>query len=560
MKAKILKTLALLLTFAMCIGMFAGCAKEIPDPTTEPAAPTETDAAAATTPATEAVVESNLTVYPLESEKVFQIATAQENMNDRYWSKLWNEVTGVETDFVFWDAEQTKLALAGKTLPDAFFATNFIDKATAYEYGSAGHFVNFMDYLDYMPNFKAAMEAYPSTLAFATNEDGTMYALPRLGTTATVHGVVYVRMDMLNEIGWEETPKTTDEFLQCINELQAHFGAEDADFLAFDGYKAGYLNWVDGNALLGYFFPTFGDLMKTTITVTPDGKEIVLGAATEQYKYMLEFLNEVYNSGAFSKDVYTKDGTSSQTMALENKVAISPYMSFLKPDNFASGDINELGVLEPLTSEYRTTQHYNARSSYTWQSAMINANLPEEDIITLVRWFDSFYSTEETPMTEDGTVWGISIWLGKLGTDWVKDEETKTYEILPHEGFDTSSNWLNSQSAGSSAQYLGSFMYIENSGTGLMRKGLGTINNLMPYAEEPAFDTSMLTLNQDESDTYSDYWTDIEKYVGEETAKFITGERDIAEFDAFVQELYAMGLQDVLDVYQAAYQRFLDRQ
>lgn len=550
MKAMTKKLLALLLTLVLCLGMFAGCVNEIPTPTPDNGGNEGTNGnipiGGDTTPNTE--------IYPLKSDKVFTIATKTQDMNDRYFAQLWEEVTGVEVEYVVWDKEQVKLALAGKTLPDAFFATTEINKATAYEYGSAGYFVNFMDYLEYMPNFCKAIEEYPDTLTFVQNEDGSVYCLPRLGTTATTHNVMYVRTDMLKAAGWNETPKTTEDFLKCIKDLQAHYGAQMPDYLAFDGYKSSYMTW-NGTAIMAFFFPSFGELLQPGFTVSADGKNVVLGAATEQYKHLMEFMYDVYHSGAFSQDVYTKDGTSSKALAAANKVAISPYMSFLTGDNFASGDIRELSVLEPLTSAYYDKQHYYARSNYTWHSAMINASLPEEDIITLVRWFDSFYATESNPLTADGNVWGLSAWLGKLGTDWVKNEEENTYEVLPHEGFDSSSNWVNTQGSGTQL-YLGEFMYIEQSGTGLMIKGEGTVDKLWPHVEAPAFDISMLTLNEEENNIYSDYWTDINKYIGEETAKFITGQRSIeAEWDQFVTDLYALGLQDVLDAYQSAYDR-----
>ena len=180
MKATTKKLMALLLTLVLCMGMFAGCVTEIPDPTGDHGGNSgnhgNINIGGDNTP--------NTDIYPLNSEKVFTIATKTQDMNDRYFAQLWQEVTGVEVDYVVWDKEQVKLALAGKTLPDAFFATTEINKATAYEYGSAGYFVDFMDYLEYMPNFCKAIEQYPDTLTFVQNEDGSVYCLPRLGTTA----------------------------------------------------------------------------------------------------------------------------------------------------------------------------------------------------------------------------------------------------------------------------------------------------------------------------------------------------------------------------------------
>ena len=49
----------------------------------------------------------------------------------------------------------------------------------------------------------------------------------------------------------------------------------------------------------------------------------------------------------------------------------------------------------------------------------------------------------------------------------------------------------------------------------------------------------------------------IDTYAKAEVAKFIVGERDIEEFDAFVGELEAIGLREYEGYYQAAYESYL---
>ena len=172
MNASIKKLLAFGLALVLSLGMFTGCVGEIPDPT----GPSGNDPSG-NRPILGGDTRPNTEIYPLNSTKTFTFATKSQDMNDRYFAKLWNEVTGVEIDYVVWDKEQVKLALAGKTLPDAFFASTEINKATSYEYGSAGYFVDFMDYIEYMPNFQRVIQEYPDTMAFSQNEDGSMYSL-----------------------------------------------------------------------------------------------------------------------------------------------------------------------------------------------------------------------------------------------------------------------------------------------------------------------------------------------------------------------------------------------
>ena len=96
---------------------------------------------------------------------------------------------------------------------------------------------------------------------------------------------------------------------------------------------------------------------------------------------------------------------------------------------------------------------------------------------------------------------------------------------------------------------------MEKSNTGLEIKGRGTIDNLMPYAERP-FDMNSIALEPEERDNYTDRWTDIDNYIKESTAKFITGELDIASgWDKYLADLDNMGLPEVLEIYQTAYDR-----
>lgn len=82
---------------------------------------------------------------------------------------------------------------------------------------------------------------------------------------------------------------------------------------------------------------------------------------------------------------------------------------------------------------------------------------------------------------------------------------------------------------------------------------MGTLVNCLPYAVEKSGVTN-LTLSEDDQDTYSDCWTDIDNYISQMTAKFITGEEDLeAGWAAYLSNLEKMGLDEVLEIYQNTY-------
>ena len=547
------KILAMILALAMVLSLAAcGASTEAPK-ATEPApvAPAEPAAPAPTEPA---APKTNAERYPLQSTKTFDVVAGSDIFGDdgeTVITAAMEKATGVDVAWSYLTAEQIQLALTGKDLPDAIFLyASILDKATMYEYGQGGYFVNFMDYLDIMPNFSAVIEANPEVLNVVQNEDGSVYCLPTLTVTSTgFNNLLYYRTDMMKEIGWEKAPATTDEFIQFVTELQAHYGKDDPDFIAVNAYAANRMGWST-KRIMSYFFPAFGELLLTELTVDAQGK-VVLGAATEQYKHLLEFMNELWESGAFNTNMYSQEATASQALAAGNHVAIVTDHNGHTPEGYANMD-----VLAPLTSEYYTTQHWYKAPSCSW--GRINAISTQcEDIETMVKWFDAWYAPATDPLNAEGTLYGITPWLGEIGVDHSLDDATGIYTELEHEGIEMG-KFLASESfqtALYSGYEGGLFPYSSAPVNGVGVKGQGTINNLWPYAETP-FDLNTLVLTQDESDTYNDAFTDINAYITESTAKFITGELDVAaEWDNFIKDLEKMGLQDIIDVYQAAYDR-----
>ena len=545
------KILALILALAMILSL-AACGKPAEQPPVESQTPVESQPEVTEPEVQEP--QKNVDRYPLQSDKTFDVVSGSDIFGDdgeTVITQAMQKATGVDIDWSFMTAEQVQLALTGKDLPDAIFQyASLLDKATMYEYGQGGYFVNFMDYLDIMPNFSAVIEANPDALKVVQNEDGSVYCLPTLTVTSTgFNNLLYYRTDMMKAAGWEKAPATTDEFIQFVTDLQAHYGANDPEFIAVNAYAANRMGWST-KRIMSYFFPAFGELLLTELTVDSQGN-VVLGASTEQYKHLLEFMNELWNSGAFNTNIYSQEATASQALAAGDHVAIVTDHNGHTPEGYAN-----MSVLAPLTSEYYTTQHWYKSPSCSW--GRINAISAQcEDIETMVKWFDAWYAPATDPLNAEGTLYAITPWLGEIGVDHALDEATGIYTELEHEGIEMG-KFLASESfqiALYSGYEGGLFPFSSAPTNGVGVKGQGTINNLWPYAETP-FDLNSLVLTEDESDTYNDAWTDINAYIVETTAKFITGEADIAaEWDNYIAELESMGLQDVIDVYQAAYDR-----
>lgn len=555
------KLLALLLAVIMSCSVFTGCQSNDPKETTSADKTTIADATTdgGTTEApTEAPVLKNADIYPLKSDLTFQVITSGSLFNEAEQTivtERMEKATGVSIDWVSMTYDQLQLTLTGKDLPDAIFMfSGGLDKAKAYEYGDGGLLVNFMDYLDMMPNLSRLIESNPEVLEAVQNEDGSMYLLPRLSTSNTgANNLIYYRTDMMKEIGWEKAPSTTDEFIEYIKALQKHYGANDPDYIAFNPYRVAQMTWKN-KMMVNYFFASFGELVLTDLTVDSKDK-VVFGAATEQYKHFLEFMRKCWESGAMNTNIYTQDEAASQALNAGNHVGVTAAHTGLSVKNFASGNF-DLEVMAPLTSEYWDTPHwYQASGASVSKTCVLSAKC--QDIETMVKWFDAWYAPADDPLNKEGTLWGITPWLGEIGVDFELNKDTMIYTELEHDGIEKG-KFLATQSFGGAiynGYENGRFPYSMDKNTNTGVKGHGTVKNLWPYAETPA-DIAGLTLTQDEQDVYNDAYADIDGYITEMTAKFITGALSIEEkWDEYLAELDKMGLDDVIKVYQAAYDR-----
>lgn len=545
--------LALLLALIMCLTAFAGCSgeqgsAESTDAATEPSAEV-------TVPVLETAWAdmTNAERYPLESDKTFTVAVRMDDPNNRDTFQLWNELTGVNVDWKGMYGDTLTTAMAGGEIPDAIVLSWGPDKNAIYEYGDAGKLINFMDYLQYMPNFQRMLELHPSSLQNFMNADGTLYSLPAISfTVGTPANLMYVRLDMLEAAGWEDVPATTDEFLQCMLDIQEVYGDVEG-FSALNLLSGGEWGSMEWNGFVEqYLFPSFGDLQQSGFTVDAEGN-VVLGCTTEQYKRYLDYVNELYTSGACEQDIFIADAaTINKAKVTSDLAAFAPDMP-VTTDNFQTGTV-DIRLLEPLTSEWQTEKVWVVSTAPNFACTCISGELPEEDTILLVKWLDSFYALRDDPLNEEGTAHGISIWLGLEGVNHTLDESNGSYEIVATGDYATGMDWANNEALNASL-VTAEWPYITLSETKFTKKQIGVRDYLMPYLNEK-INLDSCHMNQDEIDIYNDVATDLNIYMESAVAKFITGEWTVEEnWDQYLNELESLGIYDLVEAYQAAYDR-----
>lgn len=465
--------------------------------------------------------------------------------------KIWDEVaklTGITIEWEKVSGETLATRLAGGDWPD-IFQGNY-SAAIVEDYGvTGGRFLNVADYLDYMPHLVKTYEDYPELKKATTETNGEIY---RLGTVSVAATSVMVRphvnMEVLRNAGINKKPETIDEFYQALVTLKEKNG--EAGFIPFLGEKGGSSYWTS------MLFASFGTLVGRYWD-TDDSGTVVFSRATEQTKRYWTFMNKLYEEGLIHQESATMETAVRRDLEMNSKKVafIDSASGRMTAEQFDSGKI-EMEVCIPFTSEYDDTRTVVAQSVTMTYGTLINAKTQYP--VEICKMLDIMYAEEE--VAEGTGLYGQAFCYGPEGVTWVKNDDGKTYSFINiPEAYASGAAYANSEwiwGAYGRNDALATLM-PNDPGTNSTVRQESYIADVFPYATKTEFPSSKLKFTEEETSVNANKYTDINKYCNEMEVKFITGLVDIeTEWDNYLATLNKMGLQEVLKVYQAAYDRW----
>ena len=359
------------------------------------------------------IVDSPITI------KGLVVGKSTDFMEDRIvWQKV-AEVTGITIEWENIDNEALGTYLAGGDWPDLFHH-NF-DAATVNDYGiTGGRFVNYLDYLDVMPNLAQTYKDYPMTLAASTQLNGEVYNLFKVnGELATaVMARPHVRLDVLEDAGIKELPKTVDELYNQLVTLKAHYGTPS--FLLGTEYES---DWAP------MLFAAFGTLTQMDFADDGTGK-VVFARTSDQMKYYYEFLNKLYEEELMNREWLTLDSTAKNQLAQSGTYAYinRGAAQNLGKDHLKDGNWDYIGTCAPLTSEYDNTQEILGYVDYAPDAGMY-INAESEYVEEICKMLDIAFATEE--VVEGTGLCGQSFMYGMEGVDWSFNADGTYNQMFP---------------------------------------------------------------------------------------------------------------------------------
>ncbi len=363
-------------------------------------------------------------------------------------------------------------------------------------------------------------------------------------TAITCGKLYFYRQDWLDKLGLEK-PKTVEDLYQVFKAIKEKDpnGNGEADEIPFSVRKQGSNN----RSNLMAFVYNWG----IAETFFAEDGQVKYGAIDTRMKDALEWLHRCYAEGLIDMEYLTLNKTAWYSEWTNNQVFMSyDWAAYI--DNVSNlfqnteTDIHIVGALPPEgpTGISETRDQLTPIADGEWNAA-IYIGATDEQKQAAMKLLDYLYSEEGMLLMNFG-VEGEQF-------EYVDGEIQYTDLIMHNPDGLSPQDALRSFGVQSlltlrqDARYERAFVSDEVNRTRDLYENEGHIGVAFPT----------LDFTGDEQSIINEKYTEIETYVNEMIDKFIMGVESLDRFDEFVVKTERMGIQDVLDVYQAAYDRYM---
>lgn len=490
-------------------------------------------------------VTVNKTGYPITEEKItLRVMGAKQSIQTpwdtmAFFQKM-EEMTNIHLEFDTPPGsnyeEKKNLMLASGDVPDFFFA-GYLTNSDELTYGKQGLLIPLNSLIDeYAPNIQKMFEEQPDTKKSITTPNGNIYALPGVsGDTGTIIKL-WFNKKWMDKLGNPAVPTNTDELYRLLK----RFAEEDANG---NGVRDEIpLSSIGMFGIKEVFLSYFGGL--SADVEVKDGK-VVFGAITEPYKEYLAFCHKLYEEKLMDEETFSQTSDQWTAKGKENRVGLSfqaaPYLYY----DVASDEENlEYPVLPPLTSPVNSELMYPIMGYGTTRGTFAISNKNPYPEAT-VRWVDFLYSPEGYTMV---TMNDEYKWLDEEKTQWVYNPPAGTEDSEKYRA--------------STTPAVGNSIPVRID-TAFQRKQKDVINQSLSKMDEEVFKPyaanaiPQFYFTDEEQSKISDIATDINLYVTQMEAKFITGVEPLSNWDSYVENVKKMGLDELLAQNQTAYERYM---
>lgn len=539
MKKRMKTLISMGLTFVMALSII-GCGQEQQVNTSE----TKQSEVASTT-ATESVVEvdpyeaaempETVTVFAYKNGK---IGEEMVDYNDVASFKLMEELTGTHIEWEIYGGSEVdqkmQLMLASENYTDVMVgAWKKLGATQAYE---DGVIVNLMDYAEYMPNFMKYLEENP-IVAGDIIEDGRILYFPCLRgdpECSIFYGPV-IRTDWLDKLGLD-APTDPDSLYEVLKAFKTKDpnGNGEADEIPMSGV---------GSKNLTYVMPMFDTSREFYIV---DG-QVKYGPMDKNYDDALAYLAKLYAEDLIDEEYIMQDRTALVGKITNNSVGFAfEYQPTAVTNTMADKDpsFKFEGIPNFVNSKGEKVSDNISYITKVMTSYCGAISTDCENIEGTVKWLDSFFSEE-----------GMAIMnFGEEGVHYTMEGDEYVYTDYMYNNPDFNQDRMFKREIGTISPFFpGAQLWGAYSNT-LNAAGIAACET---WAD---VDVSMicpaLTFTAEENETVANVMNQVKTYVDEKIDKIIMGQESVEVMDEVREAIKKMGIEDVLEIYQVAYERY----
>lgn len=463
-------------------------------------------------------------------------------------------------------SEQVSIRITGNELPDAFNGVGFSNYDLS-RYGRSGTFLDLSPYIteEIMPNLYAILEANPDIKAAITQEDGGIYGLPSgemMGTAAvgadeeySIYAVPQFSMinkRWLDELGMD-IPTTLDELEAVLiafeeNDMASKvYGADPGSTIPL---SCGFDQWCWGQNIFysGFGFTNFNSDICYDLALNSDG-EVYFQCVDDNYRDALTYFHDWYADGLIDIEMFSQTDTQYISKCSQGWVGVATWWYI---EELMGDYADDYVYLPPLSGpEGCNVNIMTAGNSVTSGNLCITRAC--ESPINLLKFFDQWYEPENVMQLQYGPI-------GQYFTG--QDENGMWLSITDEEAqaeYGMSAGELKGQLEVTGpklilSEYYTNTFYMED-------RAVERLNNLvetwLPYVQDTAYYPVNVVFTQEELDTIDIYKQDFVSQVSEYEAGWLKdGGPTDEEWEAYKSFLDDCGMQELLEVYQTAYDRY----
>ena len=495
----------------------------------------------------------NLDTYPIETDVTLtyfrnppaSLTTMVSNYGETNFAKEFTKRTGVNIEYIQpaigQQAEAFNLMIASGEYAD-IMEVNWV---SGYAGGPSkaindGVILDLNEYKDYIPGLLSVLNSNKDYMRQIQTDDGQLYGFPMIQLSPKLVSTTgpAVRKDWLTELGID-MPETIEDWENMLTTFKEKKGASAP--LSF--------NYLYGS----YYMFT---LLEAVPEMYIDNGKVKFGPLQPEYKEALTTLSRWYEKGLLDKNIISIDDKMLGSQLLNGATGasflsggreIGQYM-VSGPQKDAAFDI--AGVRYPSREKGKMNRFIPI--SYPVGVSNVSAISAQCKNPELAAKVLDYVYTEEGQLFANFGVEGDTYTMVD-GKPVYTDKITKDAE-----GLTMSQTLAMNVKAGSGGSFVVSEEYL-NQYYQLPQQKAALNEWVKGYEESLKCRIPNVTPSTEESSEYASIMNEVNKYVDQMVAKFITGAEPIENYDKFVSQIKKLKIDRAIEIQQAAYDRYIKR-